>query len=162
MKRKNRLSFKQRLVKLFWRLVRWRLFKFAVVGSIGAMVQLSSLVLFRRFFTYQLAYFFSVEMAVLSNFVFNNIWTFSDRKLSLKEAPLKFIHFNLASSGSIIIQQITAFVGERFIGLWPVFTLPIVNFTIDTGMLYAVAGILLGMSWNFFAYNAFIWKKKAR
>jgi hypothetical protein len=31
---------------------------------------------------------------------------------------------------------------------------------IDTGLMFAVVGILLGMSWNFFAYNRLIWKKK--
>jgi len=37
--------------------------------------------------------------------------------------------------------------------------LPIINMDIDTGTMYAVGGILIGMFWNFFAYNTFIWKK---
>ncbi len=155
---KNTLTFvlKVRLMDL----LHWRLFKFAVVGGVGAIVQLASLHFFRLSFSYQLAYFFSVEMAVLSNFIFNNIWTFSDRKLTLKETPIKFFHFNLASAGSIIIQQIIAFVGETFFGLRPLFMIPLIGMPFDSGTLYAIIGILIGMSWNFFAYNAFIWKKK--
>ena len=155
---KNTLAF---VIKVrFNDLIHNRIFKFAVVGGIGATVQLLTLNLFRLVFAYQLSYFFSVEMAVLSNFILNNFWTFSDRKLTLRQAPVKFIHFNLASAGSIIIQQVVAFVGERFFGLDPLFMIPMVGVAFDSGTLYAIIGILIGMSWNFFAYNAFIWKKK--
>jgi hypothetical protein len=39
--------------------------------------------------------------------------------------------------------------------------LPIINKKIDTAILYAIIGILIGMVWNFFAYTKFIWKKPA-
>jgi hypothetical protein len=32
---------------------------------------------------------------------------------------------------------------------------------IDTAILFAIVGILVGMVWNFFAYTKFIWKKPA-
>jgi len=150
--------FKVRMLEL----MHWRLFKFAVVGGIGALVQLSTLQLFRSYFPYQLAYFLSVEMAVISNFIWSNLWTFADRKLSLPQIPLKFIQFNLASGGSILIQQGLAFVGETFIGLRPLFSLPVVNYVIDSGLVFAVVGILLGMFWNFFAYSRLIWKAKRK
>jgi len=136
-----------------------RFFKFALVGGTGAMVQLLSLQVWRLFFPYQLAFFLAIELAVISNFILNNLWTFADRKLKLAQMPLKFIQFNLASSGSIIIQQIVAFVGEFGIGLFTLFTLPVISIAIDTGTVYAVVGIGLGLFWNFFAYNFFIWKK---
>ena len=136
-----------------------RLFKFVMVGGFGAAIQLGSLSIFRSFFPYQLSYFFSVEMAVISNFIWSNLWTFSDRQLSLPRIPGKFIQFNIASAGSIIIQQLLAFAGETYIGFIPLFTLPIISFNVDTGLMYAVLGILLGMFWNFFAYSRIIWKK---
>lgn len=139
-----------------------RLFKFAVVGVIGALVQLSSLQLFRATLPYQLSYFFSVELAVLSNFIFSNLWTFSDRKLQAVELPVKFVQFNLASAGSILIQQFLALFGEMYIGLIALFTLPIIGMTIDTGLLFAVLGIFLGMFWNFFAYSRIIWVKQIK
>lgn len=141
-------------------LFRRRLFKFVVVGGIGALIQLSTLQLFRQNLTYQLAYFFSVEMAVISNFIWSNWWTFSDRKLKFIEIPSKFAAFNLTSAGSIIIQQILAYIGEKYIGLFPLFSLPVIGGQIDTGLIIAVTGILLGMTWNFFAYTRIIWRRK--
>jgi dolichol-phosphate mannosyltransferase len=138
-----------------------RIFKFVMAGGIGAAVQFIALALWRHVAPYQLAYFLAVECAVVSNFILNNLWTFSDRRLHPKQIPGKFVQFNIASSGSIIIQQVIAFLGEKFIGIsLLLFTLPIINLKIDTGMMFAVVGILIGMFWNFFAYNFFIWKKK--
>ncbi len=139
-------------------IINHRIFKFAFVGGIGALVQLGSLVLWRRAFPYQLAFFLAIETAIVSNFLWNNLWTFSDRQLKLPQIPAKFIQFNLASAGSIIIQQAIALIGEFAIGLFSLFTLPLINFKVDTGTIYAVVGILIGMFWNFFAYSKFIWK----
>ena len=155
---KNTLLYimKARLQEIF----KNRIFKFLVVGSVGAFVQLSTLQIWRLLFPFQLAFFLAIEGAVISNFIFNNFWTFSDRKLQSKQYFSKFLQFNLASGGSIIIQQLIAFLGEMYLGLFDLFTLPIINFTIDTGTMYAVVGILIGMFWNFFAYSKIIWKKQ--
>ncbi len=147
--------FKVRMHEIFSH----RIFKFAMVGGTGAAVQLITLQLWRLFLPYQLAFFLAIECAVVSNFILNNLYTFSDRKLKPAQIPGKFIQFNLASAGSIVIQQIIAIIGEFTVGIVPLFTLPVVAVVIDTGMLYAVLGILIGMFWNFFAYDKFIWKK---
>jgi dolichol-phosphate mannosyltransferase len=150
-------------------LLNHRAFKFVMVGGIGALIQLSSLHFYRylipvdhfAFMTkYQEAYLLSVETAIVSNFILSNLWTFADRKLELIQIPLKFIQFNLASAGSIIIQLILATLGEKYIGLFTVFTLPIVNISFDTGFFFAIMGILVGMFWNFFAYSKIVWRKK--
>ena len=139
-----------------------RVFKFAVVGSVGALVQLLSLQLWRLFFPFQLAFFAAIETAVVSNFILSNLWTFADRKLKFKEIPLSFIKFNLSSGGSIAIQQLVAIIGETTLGLQNIFIIPIINYPFDTGTLFAIVGILIGMFWNYFAYNAFIWKKNKK
>lgn len=140
-----------------------RIFKFVMVGGLGALVQFLALALWRNFVPYQLAFFLAIECAVVSNFILNNAWTFADRKLTAAQVPLKFIQFNIASSGSILIQQAIAFIGELTLGTTLVlFTIPFIHLAIDLGMIYAVVGILAGMFWNFFAYNAFIWKKSQR
>lgn len=138
-----------------------KVFKFAVVGGTGAVVQLVTLELWRLVLPYELASLLAIECAVLSNFLLNNVWTFSDSTLPVSQFPLKFLQFNLASGGSIAIQFVIAFLGKNFIGIHPLFTLPVLNKVIDTGVLYAVIGILVGMTWNFFAYSKFIWKKPA-
>lgn len=147
--------FKMRLQEI----MRMKIFKFIVVGGVGSLVQLVTLQLWRMIFPYQLAFFLGIECAVLSNFLLNNFWTFSDTTIAWGKMPMKFVQFNLASAGSIIIQQLLAFGGEKLIGIHYLFTTPIVHIKVDTGMLYAVLGILIGMVWNFFAYTRFIWKK---
>lgn len=143
-------------------LLKSRVFKFAVVGGIGALVQLIFLQIYRVALPFQLAFFLSIETAIVSNFIWNNIWTFKDRKLKTSQIPSKFFQFNLTSAGSILIQQTIALIGENTIGLIPLFTLPVINFLVDTGTMYAVTGIFAGLFWNYFAYNRFIWKSKTK
>lgn len=140
-------------------IMKHRIFKFVVTGGTGALIQFTALHFYRKVMPFQLAFFLSIETSILSNFTLSNLWTFSDRKLKALQVPAKFVQFNLASAGSIIIQQTIAFIGERFIGLFTLFGIPGTPFTIDTGAMFAVAGILIGMFWNFFAYSRIIWRK---
>ncbi len=140
-------------------LINNRIFKFAMVGGTGALVQFIALHLLRQVFPFQLAFFLAIETATLSNFTWSNLWTFADRRLKPIQIPLKFVQFNLASAGSIIIQQVIALIGENVIGLYTIYTIPGTAYTLDTGAMFAVVGILIGMFWNFFAYNRLIWKK---
>lgn len=163
-----RYIMKVRLEEIF----KSRIFKFVVVGGVGALIQLSSLQLWRQLIptginwgiitTFQIAFFASIETAIVSNFILSNLWTFADRKLKAKQIPGKFLTFNLTSGGSILIQQVIAVLGEKFIGLFPLYTLSAMSYrlTLDTGTMYAVAGIFLGMFWNFFAYSKIVWRKK--
>lgn len=137
-----------------------RVFKFIITGGTGTVVQIIALYFYRMGLSYQVANFLSIETAILSNFTLSNLWTFADRKLKAVQIPGKFIQFNLASAGSILIQLAIAFMGEKFIGIHSLFILPIINVDIDTAMIFSVTGILIGMFWNFFAYSHFVWKKK--
>lgn len=153
--------FKMRIKEI----LKHKIFKFAMTGGIGALVQLISLQLLWGIFgfsadRYEVANFLSIETAILSNFIINNLWTFSDTKIELADAPKKFLQFNLASAGSVIIQLIVARAGKDAIGLFDLFTLPIIEKAVNTGTIYAVIGILVGMVWNFFAYSRFVWKSK--
>lgn len=146
-----------------------RILKFLLVGGFGTLIQLIALHFFRLIFqtnlgfltAYQIALILAIETAIVSNFTWSNLWTFKDRKLKPSQIPAKFIQFNLASGGSLLIQFIIASIGERFIGLYTIFTLqrPF-TMSLDTGLIYAMVGILVGMFWNFFAYSRFVWKKQ--
>lgn len=160
---KNTLEFifKVRILEL----LKSRVFKFAVVGGVGALVQLVALFIFRQLLSdnlYVLASFLAIETAVISNFIWNNVWTFKDKQLKSSQIPLKFLTFNLSSAGSIVIQLIVAWLGERLFGLAQLFTVPIIGLAVDRGQVYAVLGILIGMVWNFFAYNKFVWNSKSK
>jgi len=143
-------------------IINHRIFKFIITGGIGALIQLSFLQVYRTMMPFQLAFFLSIETAIISNFIFSNLWTFADRKLKAIQIPGKFFAFNLASGGSILIQQVIAILGEKFIGLYPLYTLSVISYKLilDTGTIFAVTGILIGMFWNFFAYSNIIWKSK--
>src|SRR5258708_11271466 len=148
----------------FDEIVHHRVFKFVIVGGIGAMIQLITLQIWRRITFFELAFFLAIECAVLSGFIFNNFWTFSDRKPKLSQYPSKFVQFNIASAGSIIIHQIIGTLGKNFIGLFNLLSLFLVPFTFhfDTGTFYAVICILLGIFSKYFAYYTITWKKSPK
>ncbi len=145
-----------------------RIFKFVVVGGFGAVVQLITLQIFRAvippfewlfFSALNVSNFLAIEVSVVSNFVLNNLWTFADRTIKSGEIRGKFIRFNLASGGSIILQFFTVRICEALFGIFPVTTVPGIHYLVDSGTIYVMIGIILGMFWNFFAYTRLIWRE---
>ena len=93
------------LKTLISKIIKHRVFKFAFVGGVGALLQMISANVYASFLSQSinvysivlsLPDFLAIDTSVLSNFIFNNIWTFSDRKLKASQIPLKFIQFNIA------------------------------------------------------------------
>lgn len=128
-----------------------KLVKVMLVGGGGTIVQLLFFNLFRLFFNLNLAQNLAIEMAVISNFSLNNLWTFSTQKFTFNrigELVKGFIKFNLASLGSIIIQNVILIVGVKFLGS---------SFWIANGLI--VTGILIGLIWNYIMYTRVVWKK---
>ena len=165
---KNTLEFiiKMRLTTLSQN----RVLKFASVGLFGALIQVISLQIWRAALglvistsqenRFMIANLLAIETAVVSNFMLNNAWTFTDVKLKPSQVPAKFLAFNLSSIGSIVIQMVVAAIGTSIIGIRPLFNVPFLEYEIDSGLLFVVTGILLGMIWNYFAYTRLIWKTK--
>lgn len=90
----------------------------------------------------------AAELAIINNFVFNNLWTFKEVKI---KNPFnlfrKFIEFNFASLGAVIIQFVVVGV--------------VVAFFSDTRLVRQVAILIsmpLVLSFNYVMYNLFIWK----
>lgn len=146
-----------------------RIFKFAVVGVVGFTINTIGLFLFSRLaliatlaqvmqkatgFTFinesALAAALGAECAIVSNFILNNIWTFKDRKL---QSPLqivsKFLQFNLASFGAVVIQFVVVGIGTSITGQGLVSRLG--------WLVFATA---FGMVLNYFIYSKVIWKSK--
>jgi dolichol-phosphate mannosyltransferase len=90
----------------------------------------------------------STEVAIMSNFTFNNIWTFSEVKITKPiKIFFKFLQFNLSSMGALIIQFLV--IG----GAVMIFE--------DTRLVRQVAlfvSMPLVLSFNYVMYNLFIWK----
>ena len=158
-----------------------RIFKFLAVGTIGFVVNFAFFTLFKSVRLWSavispalgpemrnslsaatsdagLAVILGAEMAIISNYLINNVWTFSDRKITgLGKHLSKFAQFNLGSVGSIVIQYITMQAALRFIGLFTI--IRIAGIAIESDNLYLVIGVLLGMIWNFSIYSLVIWRK---
>lgn len=131
-----------------------KLIKVAVVGFIGFLVQAlvyNSLRLGLKIDP-GIATPIGVEAAIISNFIINNIWTFSADKIpftNLKKLLPKFFMFNLTSMGSLLIQTAIVKGGTLVLGE---------GFFIENGLL--VVGILVGLVWNYIMYTKVIWKGK--
>ncbi|MBU3956807.1 GtrA family protein, partial [Patescibacteria group bacterium] len=124
--------------------------KFAVVGFIGYIVNAVGLeVFYRAGLSPGPATAVATELAIINNFILNNIWTFAEKKIiSWTRIPYKFLQFNFTSLGALIIQTIVVWVGTAFFGdQWRQILL-----------IFAIGFLVL--PYNFFMYTTFIWKTR--
>jgi dolichol-phosphate mannosyltransferase len=122
--------------------------KFAIVGFLGFIVNFVFLRVFRSLGLGEvLVWLFATELAIINNYVLNNIWTFKEKKIGgIKKTINKFIQFNLTSAGALVIQSILGPLGVYFVGA-----------KYDWLVLLLVVGFFV-MPYNYFMYNAVIWK----
>lgn len=116
-----------------------RLFKFAVVGTSGVVVNMFFFWCFVRGVgvDYRIASPFAVELSILSNFLLNNAWTFRD---AVKTSPLatRLLRFHVAAAGGFLINYLV------LIGLVEFFDL--------REELANLIGIAVAFLWNY-AFN---------
>lgn len=121
--------------------------KVCVVGVVGFIINTIGLEIFVSFGLHpSFASAIGAEVAIFSNFILNNFWSFKERKLEKRNIPSKFIQFNVMSFGSVVIQSGTIFIGTHYMGL-------------STYRIFYVIGVLLGLVWNYTVYSKIIWKK---
>lgn len=123
--------------------------KYCIVGGTGFLIQtVISKILIVLSLQPGFAVSFGAEGAIISNFLFNNHWTFRHKKIhGLKNKLRKFIQFNVVAVGAIIMQGIFVGFGTHYFGTdkWFLF------------MVFAIVFIVI--PYSFFMYNRFIWKK---
>lgn len=154
-----------------------RLFKFALVGGLGFVVNLIAFNLFKLLSPWSamamllgipvenavlsdqsVAVVLGAEVAIISNYMFNNFWTFGDRRIAgIGKHLSKFAQFNLGSVGSVVIQYIVMQVAVSLVGIHTLFTIS--GFALQSDNIYLAIGVLLGMIWNFSIYSLVIWRK---
>ena len=95
------------------------------------------------------------ELATVSNFMWNNLWSFKHKKI--KNSFLKkFLHFNVVASGSIAIQWVGMKLALDAFGD-QVVPLPFIG--IHSWMIYKVFIIaVLVIPYSYITYNKIIWK----
>lgn len=125
-------------------------FKYVVVGGTGFIIQLLLewfLIVFVKMEESN-AVALGAEAAIISNFILNNRWTFSHKKISGAGIWLKFLQFNFVSIGSIIIQKVVILIGTTYVSHSVVFVL----------ILNIATILVLVIPYSYFVYNRFIWK----
>jgi len=125
-----------------------RFIKFGIVGFIGYLVNAFGLVFFAKVFGIEWAIWAAAtEMAIISNFILNNIWTFKSEKIAgVGKLISKFVQFNLTSTGALVIQAVFGSLGVRFFG------------TGSRQIILPFIILFLVLPYNYFMYNAVIWK----
>ncbi|MFA6007333.1 MAG: glycosyltransferase [Candidatus Shapirobacteria bacterium] len=132
--------------------------KFAIVGSVGFIINTVGAKLFKNAllrpdsnisFMNGLCNALAAEISIISNFTFNNAWTFSKEKItSFSQLISKFLTFNLSSvlTGiiipSVVIALLTSVFGDHL------FIFQVI----------AIFGLTIPLNW--LVYNNIIWKKK--
>lgn len=135
-----------------------RFIKFLFVGGTGFIIQLltqeASVVLGAA---NPIAVALGAESAIVSNFLFNNFWTFSDTG-KLKERGNvweRLLRFNFASIGAILIQFLSYWFAEKIIGPEIIFY----NYRLPTRIAILIPVIIfLVIPLNYFVYNRFVWR----
>ncbi len=122
--------------------------RFAIVGSIGFLINTAILEIFVFFgFHPAMGSASGAEFAIISNFILNNTWTFHARKISGVALLPKFIQFNLAALGGLLIQSGTVLFGTNITGR-------------DSYFPWYIIGVSIGLIWNYIMYSRVIWKSK--
>jgi dolichol-phosphate mannosyltransferase len=127
-----------------------RFIKFAVVGFTGFLVNYLGLELLKRFgLSTYFATLLATEASIISNFIFNNVWTFKDKIIkSFKDLMVQFLKFNFSSLFAVIVQPLIVSGASHFFG--------------DTSLVHLgaliFALIFVIVPYNYVVYNLFIWK----
>jgi len=123
--------------------------KFGTVGFIGYLVNAIGLaVVFNLTQTEWLAWLVSTEIAIISNFTWNNLWTFKAEKITgITMLAKKFAQFNFTSIGALLIQTIS---GAGLVYLTH----------LNRQLLLPFVIVFLVLPYNWMMYNHVIWKKK--
>ena len=136
-------------------LIRWqdeftqKFLKFGTVGFIGYLINAITLAVFSKLFGIEwLSWLLSTEMAIISNFTLNNLWTFKKDTIRGEKLIWKFVQFNFTSIGALLIQTIVGSIGVSILGAqYRQILLPFII-------------VFLVLPYNWIMYNKIIWKKK--
>ena len=123
--------------------------KFGTVGFTGYVVNAVGLaVVFNLTGIEWLSWLVSTELAIISNFTWNNLWTFKANKITgLGMLAKKFAQFNFTSIGALLIQTVS---GAGLVYLTH----------LNRQLLLPFVIVFLVLPYNWTMYNRVIWRKK--
>ncbi len=119
--------------------------KFCVVGASGVLVNVGLLWVLTAVvgLRYEISAIFAIEVSILSNFTFNELWTFKRRTRGhfLK----RMLKFNLGCAVGSIVNYAVLLALTRFVNLHY--------------LLSDLVGIVCGTLWNYFMSTTWVWKR---
>jgi dolichol-phosphate mannosyltransferase len=133
--------------KILGRVFPARFISFAAVGLSGVLVHLIALGIFHRImeFEFILAQAAATLIAMTSNYILNNHFTFHDRRLRGKDFFKGLISFYLACSlGAVINVAVAEMLFSKTVPWW----------------LAGSIGAVVGAVWNYATTTTFTWKEK--
>jgi len=125
-----------------------KIVKFGIVGISGIIVNEGVLIYLREYagFSLPAASVVAIELSILSNFLFNDLWTFrSDREHLLSGRWQRFTSFQVISIGGAVINFALLNILSFLLGI---------DYRIAN-----IAGILVAFAWNFLVNRNLTWKK---
>ena len=126
-----------------------RFAKFGIVGFVGFLVNYLGLEALKvvGLSTYW-ATLIATELAIISNFTFNNVWTFKDKKITkVSEIIPQFAKFNVSSLFAVIVQPLVVVGATKLFSETSLVRLG--------ALLFALFVIII--PYNYAVYNIFIW-----
>jgi len=135
-----------------WRLVKseretTRFIKFCLVGLSGVLVNMGLLALFTEVvgLFYIISAAIGIEISILNNFTWNELWTFRDRRtLTLKSVFTRITKFNLVSLVGLGMNMGMLFVLTEFLDMHY--------------LLSEIFGIMVATLWNFIFNKWWTWQ----
>jgi dolichol-phosphate mannosyltransferase len=150
----SKLNFRQQIeyVKHLLSLMRRngelsRFFKFCLVGFSGVIVNLGLMWLLteRANLFYVASAAVSIEVSIISNFLFNNYFTFADRRThTAASLAVRLLRFNAVSLIGLGINLFVIWLLTSVVGIYY--------------LLSNCVGIVLATSWNYLVNNWWTWK----
>ncbi|MDD5142612.1 glycosyltransferase family 2 protein [Methanoregula sp.] len=132
-----------------WR--EWKkVFKFGIVGISGIIVNQGLLIALKEYagLPIPIASIIAIQMAILNNFLWNDIWTFKEmgKPQKISSRWQRLLAFEVVSAGGAVINfaVLNAFV----------------TFLVMDYQAANIIGILLGFVWNFLVNRRFTWVRK--
>ena len=125
-----------------------KIVKFGIVGISGIIVNEGVLIYLREYagFSLPAASVVAIELSILSNFLFNDLWTFrSDKEHLLSGRWQRFTSFQVISIGGAVINFALLNILSFLLGI---------DYRIAN-----IAGILVAFAWNFLVNRNLTWKK---
>lgn len=124
-----------------------RYMKFAMVGAVGTIVNLSVLASLRYLMglSHAVSSAAGIEVSVISNFILNDMWTFKREREGSR--IVRLLKFHLSSAAGITTQFIVS--------------LAVFEFLLKESIIAQLIGIFAGFVINYLISKSFVWRTKS-